>query len=237
MTRSLTHRRLVTTVITTIAAAGLFASNAIAMYPYNYYNNDNYDYNYNDPYYDDTYRNDRYNSTYPYDYNYDYNDNYSSSSSYRSSSCGTRRFTCARGSTPRCVNREWACFRTGDTSYRSDDYYSTNYNNYANYNNRRSVRTRASVINNDPCWATPPDCGRWTRRCTSEGWRCDPPSGGRYDNYNYDRNYNNDRYDDYSFDRCRPTVACDGLNDSCPSRSYCGRYRQGYACIPTDCRN
>ena len=118
------------------------------------------------------------------------------------------------------------------------------------YDRGYDYRTRYS--NDNGCWADPPDCGSWNRVCTSQGWRCDPPDG-RYDNYyndgynyndNYDYNYNdnyrhmNDGYR-YEYDRnrldCSPRVACGMPGFTCPSGTYCARYRRDYACIPVDC--
>lgn len=157
------------------------------------------------------------------------------STTYSSPQCGSVQMSCPDSYVPRCRDREWKCFYIGDVQ--------------CSHNVSSSRQFRASV-RDDPCWAEPPDCRGFGLRCTSEGWRCDPPprrsrtydyDDDRYDRYDDDRRYRDDRfYDDrrYRDDRlydCRPWVACRTGNSSCPGGTYCGRYRDDYACIPYNC--
>lgn len=180
---------------------------------------------------------------------------------YYSERCGSVQMSCPSGFYPRCRDWEWECVSVRDDG-RSRYRYSQRSDPYSQRSDRYSQRNyrsmRASVYD-DPCWADPPDCGSWVIRCTSEGWRCDPPGRGRsrddyndryrdtyydrdpsYDrDYSYDRNtsYNRDYYNraSYDGDTCRPWVACSPSNSSCPSGTVCERYLSDYACVPTRC--
>lgn len=201
MTSLLTNRRLVLSIVT-LAAASLWTTNALAIYPYfggSMYSNNGYNYY----------------STMP-----TYNTNYYAS-------CGSLTFSCTGGSVPRCINGQWACYGVNDTSYLNAYRY--------NYYNGVTGSCGHRTINTNPCWATPPDCQGWILRCTSQGWRCDPPAYGG-NPYPYDgSNYHYLNSNNYYYNSCLPSVACSGPNASCPSGTYCGAYRNGFACLPTYC--
>lgn len=127
-------------------------------------------------------------------------------------------------------------FLTGNAlAYSTYQIHRMRYTNSDYYSSRRS----------NPCWATPPNCGSWVRVCTHEGWRCDRPNNSDYyDRDYYDRDYYNEDYyydrnydDRYRYDRCRPWMACDRAWDNCPSGTFCGRYKNDFACIPLNCNN
>ncbi len=210
-------------------------------YPYSY------DYNYQTTYptnYDSTY------NTYAYTYD-SYNNNFYNSNSYSSSSdnwstsCGALRFNCTNGSIARCVNSNWACYRPNDTSYLNT--------NTTIYRGTNIFYTGSVTRRTDPCRNIAPNCGSWTLRCTSDGWRCDRPAAttvypyDSYDSYNSYNNYSypymtnsansypyNNNYN-YGYDSCAPQTACSGPNAYCPAGTVCSMYRQGYACVPTNC--